>query len=155
MTGSTRAANDSRPKFDAGALLRSLGKGAPIDEACAAAGLSREGFDGWWAGEVERRLPALTGTRSAAVGGAVEILRDDRGLPHVLATSDRDLFFGYGFAMAQDRLFQMDLRRRRGHGRLAELLGPDGLEGDRIARTVGLHMLATPIFRRCPVRLAT
>ena len=142
MTGSTRAANDSRPKFDAGALLRSLGKGAPIDEACAAAGLSREGFDGWWAGEVERRLPALTGTRSAAVGGAVEILRDDRGLPHVLATSDRDLFFGYGFAMAQDRLFQMDLRRRRGHGRLAELLGPDGLEGDRIARTVGLHMLA-------------
>ncbi|MGH7077197.1 MAG: penicillin acylase family protein, partial [Acetobacteraceae bacterium] len=49
---------------------------------------------------------------AGAVGGVVEILRDHAGVPHVRATTTRDLFFGLGVAMAEDRLWQMDRLRR-------------------------------------------
>ena len=50
-----------------------------------------------------------------------EIQRDALGIPHIHASSDDDLFFAFGYAMAQDRLFQLDYLRRRGSGRLAEV----------------------------------
>jgi penicillin amidase len=53
-----------------------------------------------------------------------------------------DLFFGFGYAMSQDRLFQLDYRRRKGLGRLSEILGAEALELDTIARTVGLNRIA-------------
>src|SRR5262249_50101993 len=74
--------------------------------------------------------------------GPVQIDRDSRGIPHIHAGSDADLFFGFGYAMAADRLFQMDYLRRKGRGRLAEVLGPEALELDRLARTVGLGSIA-------------
>ena len=128
--------------------LRRLGEGQPISDVAASDGLDRAAFDAWWADETAARLPDYDGERSfgaaAAAGpeGTIEILRDERGVPHVIATSDSDLFFGYGYAMAQDRLFQMDLRRRRGMGRMAEVLGPDVLEADVLARTLDLPRLA-------------
>ena len=64
------------------------------------------------------------------------------GIPHIHADTDSDLFFGFGYAMASDRLFQMDYLRRKGRGRLAEVLGPDALGLDRLARTVGLGRIA-------------
>jgi len=124
------------------ARLRALGQGMTIAEVCRAAGIDRAAFDAWWREESASRLPDLAGERRAAVAGPVEILRDARGVPHVFAGSDEDLFFGYGYAMAQDRLFQMDLRRRRGQGRLAEVLGAEGVEADVLARTIGLHLHA-------------
>ena len=53
----------------------------------------------------------------------VEILRDDQGVPHILAQDPRDLFFGLGYTMAQDRLFQMDVYRHLAQGRLCEWFG--------------------------------
>ncbi len=64
----------------------------------------------------------------------VEILVDRWGVPHVFGRSEDDAFFGQGFAAARDRLFQIDLWRRRGLGRLAEVFGPDFVEQDRAAR---------------------
>jgi penicillin amidase len=64
----------------------------------------------------------------------VEILVDRWGVPHVFAQSEDDAFLGQGFAAARDRLFQIDLWRRRGLGRLAEVLGPAFVEQDRAAR---------------------
>src|SRR5439155_25556074 len=52
--------------------------------------------------------------------------------------------------MAQDRLFQLDYLRRKGLGRLAEILGADGLPLDLIARTVGLNRLAATELSRLP-----
>jgi penicillin amidase len=52
------------------------------------------------------------------------------------------LFFGFGYAMASDRMFQMDYLRRKGRGQLAEVLGPEALGLDRLARTVGLGRIA-------------
>ena len=66
----------------------------------------------------------------------VEILRDKWGVPHIYAQSSEDLFFAQGWITAKDRLFQIDLWRRVGTGKLAEVLGPQAIPRDRIARLV-------------------
>ena len=65
---------------------------------------------------------------------AVEVRRDRWGVPHIYAKNQHDLFFAQGFVVAQDRLFQMEMWRRQGEGRLAEVLGPSAASRDRFAR---------------------
>src|SRR5205823_12292946 len=93
-------------------LLRRLGAGEPIAAVCAAAGLTREQFDAWWRAEAAARVPDPAGQRRAAVRQAVRIERDRWGIPSIIADNDEDLFFGFGLAMAQDRLWQLDYLRR-------------------------------------------
>ena len=74
---------------------------------------------------------------SYAVSGPrapVEILIDRWGVPHVYASSTYDAFFAQGFNAARDRLWQIDLWRRRGLGLLSEVFGPSFVEKDRAAR---------------------
>ena len=66
----------------------------------------------------------------------VEILRDRWGVPHIYAQNQDDLFFAQGYITALDRLFQLDLWRRVGTGKLSEVLGPNFIARDRIARLV-------------------
>jgi hypothetical protein len=68
------------------------------------------------------------------LAGTVEVIRDTWGVPHIYAQSDEDLFFAQGYVAAQDRLWQMEIWRRAGEGRLAEVLGPQALPRDRVAR---------------------
>ena len=79
---------------------------------------------------LQGRLPPPDASLLAPVGGPVEILRDRAGVPHVYAGSTADLYFGLGFATAQDRLWQLDRLRRRALGRQAEVLGPDYARSD-------------------------
>jgi penicillin amidase len=127
--------NISRERF-----LASLGAGMKIEALCRQAGITPAHFEALWREELARRVPASNGSVPAAVRQSVHIDRDAWGIPHVRAANDEDLFFGFGFAAAQDRLFQLDYLRRRACGRLSEILGPDGLELDTLARTVGLHL---------------
>jgi penicillin amidase len=62
------------------------------------------------------------------------VLRDRWGVPHIYAKNEHDLFFAQGLVTAQDRLFQMELWKRVGQGRLAEVLGPSYLRRDIDAR---------------------
>jgi penicillin G amidase len=64
----------------------------------------------------------------------VTVHRDPWGVPHIYAENQHDLFFAQGFVAAQDRLFQMELWKRVGQGRLAEILGPAYLARDINAR---------------------
>ena len=64
----------------------------------------------------------------------VQIARDTYGVPSVTGTTDNDLWWGAGYAVAQDRLAELELFRRRGNGTLAEILGKSMLSGDIIAR---------------------
>ncbi|REJ86503.1 MAG: penicillin acylase family protein [Planctomycetota bacterium] len=123
-------------------LLARLGAGESINAVCKAAGISRPEFDAWWREQLEARLTRPEETTTSALQAEVVIERDNLGIPHIYAENDADLFFGFGYAMAQDRLFQMDYLRRKGLGRLAEILGNDGLPFDTTARTVGLHRIA-------------
>src|SRR5712692_3027039 len=66
----------------------------------------------------------------------VEILRDRWGVPHIYAQTVEDLFFAQGYITARDRLFQIDLWRRVGTGKLSEAIGPSAVDRDRLARAV-------------------
>jgi penicillin amidase len=62
------------------------------------------------------------------------ILRDKWGTPHIYGQTEEDLFFAQGFNAARDRLWQLDLWRRQGEGKLAEAFGERFLEKDKAAR---------------------
>ncbi len=70
------------------------------------------------------------------VTAPVQILRDDRGIPHIRAANEHDLFFAQGYVEGQDRLFQLDLLRRFVYGTLSEVLGTATLRVDEAARVV-------------------
>lgn len=72
----------------------------------------------------------------------VEIITDRYGVPHIYAQNEDDLFFGQGYIHASERLWQMELNRRIGSGRLSEIFGEVGLEPDRFARRLGMHRAA-------------
>lgn len=87
-----------------------------------------------------RPLPPLSGEYQAAgLSAPVEIVRDSWGTPHIFAANRQDAYFALGYAVAQDRLFQLHLVKHLTQGRLAELVGPPGLELDRLHRTLDLH----------------
>ena len=131
-------------------LLKRLGEGESIASLCDLHGISRAQFDSWWRAESRRRVPDAEGGLTAGVSAETRIVRNSWGIPHVQAPNDEDLFFAFGYAMAEDRLFQLDYLRRKGHGRLAEILGPDGLELDITARTVGLNRIARAEWEATP-----
>ncbi len=70
----------------------------------------------------------------ASLQKPVNVLRDRWGVAHIYAQNQHDLFFAQGYVVSQDRLFQMELWKRSGQGRLAEILGPDALPRDVNAR---------------------
>src|SRR5688572_17757026 len=115
-----REGNMPRP-LDRESLAR-LGAGESTAAVAAAQGISPGEFDARWKATVAARVPPMTGERLAAVLASVEIERDQWGVPHIYAENDHDVDFGLGYAMAQDRLFQLDYLRRKGLGRLAEIL---------------------------------
>ena len=78
--------------------------------------------------------------------GPVEIVRDSHAIPHIFAERDSDVFFGLGFAHAQDRLWQMTMLRRTAEGRLSELFGKRTLEIDDFLRRLDLHGLSEQSF---------
>lgn len=81
------------------------------------------------------RLARIEGRISlAGLDSTVEVRRDTWGVPHIYARTQHDLFFAQGYVAAQDRLWQMDMWRRQGEGRLAEVLGPGVVERDRFSR---------------------
>lgn len=65
---------------------------------------------------------------------AVEIMRDTWGVPHIYAKNTEDLFFAQGFTVAQDRMWQMEMWRRNGEGKQAEVLGAEYVSRDKFAR---------------------
>jgi penicillin amidase len=73
---------------------------------------------------------------------AVTIVRDRWGIPHIRAGSARDAFFGQGYAIGQDRAFQLELYRRMAHGTSAAMLNRGLLGRDRQNRRLGFGRLA-------------
>ncbi len=89
-------------------------------------------------------LPETDGTlQVAGIDRPVDILRDANGFAHIFAGTEDDAWFGVGFVHAQDRLWQMELMRLVGQGRLAEVLGKRALGSDEMMRTLGFYRLAT------------
>ncbi|ANT59203.1 penicillin acylase [Salipiger sp. CCB-MM3] len=87
-----------------------------------------------------RSLPEYDKTLAVSgTTGDVEIVRDNAGVPHIFAPVDRDVYFGLGYAHAQDRLWQMMMLRRTAQGRLSELFGRRTVETDTLMRRLDLY----------------
>jgi len=119
-------------------LLAALRTAATWDDLAAQLGVGAETARTHVYDLLRSRVPA-GGGEVIAFGVDARITRDAWGIPHVAAGSEAEAYYGLGFAMAQDRLWQMDYLRRVAYGTLAEVLGPGALEGDRLARTLNFR----------------
>ena len=85
-------------------------------------------------------LPKTAGTVSVTgVSAEVTIRRDLVGIPHIEAATESDAYFALGYAHAQDRLWQMEISRRAGAGRLSEIFGDRTLNADKYLRGLGIY----------------
>ncbi|MGW1494528.1 penicillin acylase family protein [Streptomyces sp. NPDC002402] len=102
------------------------------------------GYGTWWSiTTVRASFPQTTGTiKLEGLKGQVEVKRDDYGIPQIYADSDEDLFRAQGFVQAQDRFWEMDVRRHMTAGRLSEMFGSGQVETDSFLRTLGWRRVA-------------
>ncbi|MBO9318733.1 MAG: penicillin acylase family protein, partial [Chloroflexus sp.] len=92
---------------------------------------------------LRRSLPQTNGEiRVTGISGPITIVRDADDIPHITAATDADAVFGLGFVHAQERLWQMEVQRRIGHGRLSEIFGETTLRTDTFLRTLGVARAA-------------
>jgi penicillin amidase len=92
--------------------------------------------------------PTSGNVTGLALKAPVQILRDVRGVPHIRAENEHDLFFAQGYVEGQDRLFQLDLVRRFVDGELSEVLGKPALTADEASRTVPVRALVAKQYER-------
>ncbi|VVO80142.1 Acyl-homoserine lactone acylase QuiP [Pseudomonas fluorescens] len=78
--------------------------------------------------------------------GSVTVRYDERGVPHIRADNETDLYRALGYVHAQDRLFQMEVLRRLARGELAEVLGPKLLDTDKLMRSLRIRERAETYF---------
>ena len=92
---------------------------------------------------VRSPMPQTAGSiKAPGLQNAVDVYRDQWGVPHIYASSSHDLFFAQGYTHAQDRFWQMEFWRRIGSGRLSEVFGSTTLSTDRFVRTQGWARVA-------------
>jgi len=80
-------------------------------------------------------LAGCAATTSAPSGGTITVKRDTYGVPHIYASDERGLFHGYGYVVAEDRLFQMEMARRAVLGTVSEVMGPAYVALDKGSRS--------------------
>ncbi len=96
---------------------------------------------------LNRSLPAYEGeVKLIGLAAEVNIYRDEWGIPLIKAENDEDAAFALGYVHAQERLFQMDIARRAGEGRLSEVLGSETVSIDKMFRTAGIFKLAVESY---------
>jgi len=95
---------------------------------------------------VTKSYPVTTGSLTLrGLHSPVEVFRDEYGVPHLRAADEHDLMLGAGYVHAQDRLWQMDVMRRAGEGRLSEVMGEATVQYDLLFRTLNLRAVADSI----------
>lgn len=95
-----------------------------------------------------RPLPAPSGEfKLAGLSAGVNVIKDQHSVPHIFAANLQDAMQTLGYLHASERLFQMEMNRRAGQGRLAEVIGNDGLNIDKFTRTLRLYHLAEASYQ--------
>ena len=98
-------------------------------------GALSQGAEPDWQQRSVASLAVISGSEQVpGLHHSVRVQRDRWGVAHIYASDAHDLFFAQGFVAAQDRLFQMELWKRAGQGRLAEVIGPAAIQPDINAR---------------------
>ncbi len=114
--------------------------------AVVSAAVAAAGAGAWY---IHTKQPVRSGTvKLQRLQAPVSVAYDERGVPHIRAGNDPDLYRALGYVHAQDRLFQMEMVRRLAKGELAEVLGPKLLDTDKLFRTLGIRAKAEKIAAR-------
>ncbi|MBL1067436.1 penicillin acylase family protein [Streptomyces sp. 7-21] len=102
------------------------------------------GYGAYWSvSTVRASYPQVAGELTLpGLSAPVTVRRDGNGIPHVYADTPEDLFRAQGFVHAQDRFWEMDVRRHTTAGRLSEMFGESQVETDAFLRTLGWHDVA-------------
>ncbi|WP_405663548.1 penicillin acylase family protein [Streptomyces sp. NBC_01166] len=102
------------------------------------------GYGAYWSvSTVRASYPQTTGSLELkGLSGDVDVKRDDYGIPQIYADTDSDLFRAQGFVQAQDRFWEMDVRRHMTSGRLSEMFGAGQVGTDSFLRTLGWRKVA-------------
>jgi len=97
---------------------------------------------GVWGAAGNAVLPRNATVAIPGLEGTVDVRYDDRGVPHIFATTEEDAYRALGYVVARDRLFQLDIQTRAASGRLTELVGARALELDETPRLLGMPRAA-------------
>ncbi|MCH0562222.1 MULTISPECIES: penicillin acylase family protein [unclassified Streptomyces] len=102
------------------------------------------GYGGYWSvSTVRASFPQTKGSITLpGLSGPVDVKRDGYGIPQIYASSDEDLFMAQGYVQAQDRFYEMDVRRHLTSGRLSEMFGASQVDNDAFLRTLGWDRVA-------------
>ncbi|MEW2520219.1 penicillin acylase family protein [Actinacidiphila alni] len=102
------------------------------------------GFGSYWSvSTVRASFPQTSGSlKLKGLSGPVDVMRDKNGIPQIYADNPEDLFRAQGFVQAQDRFYEMDVRRHLTAGRLSEMFGKGQVETDAFLRTLDWHGIA-------------
>ena len=102
----------------------------------------------WSISTVRASFPQTKGSITLdGLSGPVDVERDEYGIPQIYASSDEDLFMAQGYVQAQDRFYEMDVRRHMTSGRLSEMFGKDQVDNDEFLRTLGWDRVAEEEYR--------
>jgi penicillin G amidase len=97
----------------------------------------------WSVSTVRASFPQTKGSITLpGLSGPVDVKRDGHGIPQIYASSDEDLFMAQGYVQAQDRFYEMDVRRHMTSGRLSEMFGKGLVDDDAFLRTLGWDRVA-------------
>ncbi|MEV5953685.1 penicillin acylase family protein [Streptomyces sp. NPDC051987] len=97
----------------------------------------------WSVSTVRASFPQTKGSLTLdGLSGPVTVKRDGYGIPQIYASSDEDLFMAQGYVQAQDRFYEMDVRRHMTAGRLSEMFGKGQVKNDEFLRTLGWDRVA-------------
>ncbi|WP_055490335.1 penicillin acylase family protein [Streptomyces sp. TP-A0356] len=102
------------------------------------------GYGGYWSvSTVRASFPQTKGSITLdGLSGPVDVKRDAYGIPQIYASSNADLFMAQGYVQAQDRFYEMDVRRHMTSGRLSEMFGNGQVKNDEFLRTLGWNRVA-------------
>ena len=103
---------------------------------------------------ISRSNPKIKGKiRLPGLEEEVRVVMDDWGVPHIFAQNEKDLYFVSGYIQAQERMWQMELTRRAGFGRLSEIFGKVALERDKFMRNMGFEVAALNDFESLSLQM--
>jgi penicillin G amidase len=95
-------------------------------------------LDGVWRNAIIPDLPGEEHLRLDGLHEPVTIVYNERGVPHIFAGNDHDLYYAMGYTVARDRLWQMEFSTHAAAGRVSEIVGKTALNYDRHQRRIGM-----------------
>jgi penicillin amidase len=95
-------------------------------------------FTGFWQNAEGNGLNAKNNISLKGAKAEINIIFDDRMIPHVFAQNDHDVYYAQGYVTAMHRLWQMDFQTRFAAGRISEIVGDKAIEVDRYQRRMGM-----------------